>query len=68
LLAISSDRALRWVGLPRWKWLQKSAVLVFWLTALHAFAFQLLEYRGQAAAATVFILVIVVVGRWRATR
>lgn len=45
LLAISSDRAVRWLGPPRWKKLQGSAQLVLWLTVLHGIAYQLLEAR-----------------------
>jgi methionine sulfoxide reductase heme-binding subunit len=45
LLAISSDRAVRWLGPQRWKKLQGSAQLVMWLTVIHGIAFQLLEAR-----------------------
>lgn len=45
LLAISSDRAVRWLGLVRWKKLQWSAHLVMWLTVLHGVAYQILEAR-----------------------
>jgi DMSO/TMAO reductase YedYZ heme-binding membrane subunit len=45
LLAISSDRALRWLQLSRWKKIQRSAHAALWLTVLHGIAFQLLESR-----------------------
>jgi len=45
LLAISSDRALRWLGPQRWKKLQGSAQLVMWLTVIHGIAYQVLEAR-----------------------
>jgi DMSO/TMAO reductase YedYZ heme-binding membrane subunit len=45
LLAISSDRAVRWLGPQRWKKLQGSAQLVMWLTVIHGIAYQLLEAR-----------------------
>lgn len=45
LLAISSDRALRWLGPVRWKKLQGSAHIVMWLTVIHGIAYQVLEAR-----------------------
>lgn len=45
LLAISSDRAIRLLGIARWKKLQWSAHLVLWLTILHGIAYQVLEAR-----------------------
>lgn len=45
LLAISSDRALRFLGTKKWKFLQRSSHAVLWLTVLHGIAFQVLEAR-----------------------
>jgi len=60
LLAISSDRAIRLLGLARWKKLQWSAHLVLWLTILHGIAYQVLEARylpmlGLLAASAVVL-------------
>jgi sulfoxide reductase heme-binding subunit YedZ len=45
LLAISSDRALRWLKVSRWKKIQRSSHVALWLTVIHGVAFQLLEAR-----------------------
>jgi DMSO/TMAO reductase YedYZ heme-binding membrane subunit len=45
LLALSSDFALHRVGAQRWKFLQRSALLAFWLSLMHGVAFQILEAR-----------------------
>jgi sulfoxide reductase heme-binding subunit YedZ len=45
LLAISSDRAIRWLGSGRWKKVQRCTHLALWLTVLHGIAFQVLEAR-----------------------
>ena len=43
LLATSNDYALRALGTPRWKQLQRWNYAVFALTAVHAFAYQRIE-------------------------
>lgn len=43
LLATSSDYALRTMGTPRWKQLQRYNYALFVLTILHAFAYQSIE-------------------------
>ncbi|MEW5963774.1 MAG: hypothetical protein AB1749_09445 [Pseudomonadota bacterium] len=48
LLALSSDRALRRLGAPRWKRLQRASYLALALTGLHGLAFQVLETRGAS--------------------
>lgn len=48
LLALSSDRALRRLGAPRWKRLQRASYLALGLTALHGLAFQVIETRPAA--------------------
>ena len=44
LAATSSDRALRSLGAPAWKWLHHSALFVFYLSLLHAGYFLFLHY------------------------
>ena len=44
LAATSSDRALRRLGAPAWKWLHHSALFVFYLSLLHAGYFLFLHY------------------------
>lgn len=44
LAATSSDRALRSLGGPAWKWLHHSALFVFYLSLLHAGYFLFLHY------------------------
>jgi sulfoxide reductase heme-binding subunit YedZ len=59
LLLISSDRALRWLGVDRWKKFQRSAYVALWLTVLHGLAFQLLE--GRYLPFAVFAVISLVV-------
>ncbi|MGI9289801.1 MAG: hypothetical protein ACR2QG_00830 [Gammaproteobacteria bacterium] len=69
LFAISSDRAIRFMGMQRWKKTQKSAHLILWLTVLHGIAFQLLESRYLPlwilAALTLIVFVLQYRGRRR---
>ncbi len=44
LLAVSSDRATRFLGPAAWKWLNYGAYLIFYLTALHMFYFLFIHY------------------------
>ena len=44
LAATSSDRALRRLGAPAWRWLHHSALFVFYLSFLHAGYFLFLHY------------------------
>ena len=44
LAASSSDRALRRLGAPAWKWLHHSALFVFYLSLLHAGYFLFVHY------------------------
>ncbi|MGI9307696.1 MAG: ferric reductase-like transmembrane domain-containing protein, partial [Gammaproteobacteria bacterium] len=55
LLALSSDRAIRVLGIRWWKRLQKSSYLAFGLLVVHGLAFQVLEYRSRVVM-LVFIL------------
>jgi len=66
LLAISSDRAVRWLGAARWKKLQGSAQLVMWLTLIHGVAYQVLEARFIPLLVLVLMSVIVLTIRSRA--
>jgi DMSO/TMAO reductase YedYZ heme-binding membrane subunit len=66
LLAISSDRAVRWLGLVRWKKLQWSAHLVMWLTVIHGIAYQVLEARFIPLLLLLLMSAIVLIIRSRA--
>lgn len=44
LLATSSDRALRFLGPPAWKWLHHGSYVVFYLVLLHSIYFLFLHY------------------------
>ena len=44
LLATSSDRALRFLGPPGWKWLHNGSYVVFYLVLLHSAYFLFLHY------------------------
>ncbi len=46
LLALSNNAAIRLLGASWWKRLQRSSYLAFVLTAIHGFAFQILESRS----------------------
>jgi sulfoxide reductase heme-binding subunit YedZ len=48
LLALSSDRSLRFVGTRWWKRLHRTSYVAFVLTAAHGLAFQVLESRMPA--------------------
>ena len=45
LLSISSDWAMRRLGVKKWKFIQRSAHVALWFTVLHGVAFQVLEAR-----------------------
>ena len=59
LLAISSDRALRWLGPGKWKWVQRSAHVVLWLSIIHGIEFQLLERRLLPLVALVIMAILI---------
>jgi DMSO/TMAO reductase YedYZ heme-binding membrane subunit len=59
LLAISSDRALRWLGPKKWKWLQRSAHVVLWLSVIHGIEFQLLEDRLLPLVVLVIVAILI---------
>jgi len=59
LLATSNDYALRALGTPRWKQLQRWNYAVFALTAVHAFAYQGIEKQHRPFVATVAVCVAV---------
>jgi sulfoxide reductase heme-binding subunit YedZ len=56
LLALSSNAAIRILGLSWWKRLQRAAWFSFALTALHGLAFQMLENR-PAVWITILVLI-----------
>jgi len=65
LLGLSSDRMLRWVGTRWWKRLQRTSYLAFIFTALHAFAFQVLESRqGFLVGVVSFVCVVILVAQF----
>jgi len=66
LLAISSDRAIRWLGPARWKKLQGSAQLLMWLTVIHGIAYQVLEARFIPLLVLLLTSIIVLTIRSRA--
>jgi DMSO/TMAO reductase YedYZ heme-binding membrane subunit len=68
LLLLSSDAAVRRIGLDRWKKLQRVALLALWLTLLHGVAFQLLEARFLPLALMLLVGVAIVLVRQRAYR
>jgi len=62
LVALSNDRSMRLLGPRWWKRLQRLAYVAFFLTVLHAFAFQILESRQVlliAVVATVVALIFI---------
>lgn len=60
LLALSSDRMIRVVGIRWWKRLQRASYLTFIFTSAHAFAFQILEAREWLLIAVVIIASVAV--------
>jgi sulfoxide reductase heme-binding subunit YedZ len=59
--AVSSDRALRALGVGRWRRIQWLAYPAFMLTMLHGLAFQLLEARSVLLIITLVALSLLVV-------
>jgi len=72
LLALSSDAALRRLGAPRWKSLQRWNYAAFLMMSFHAVIYQLLEKRSPPVMAlfaiAVMIVVAVQVAGWRRRR
>jgi sulfoxide reductase heme-binding subunit YedZ len=68
LLALSSDRALRRLGAPRWKRLQRASYVAFALTALHGLAFQVVESRAAALVVLLAALTLAVLALHLAAR
>lgn len=62
LLALSSNKAMQRVGLRWWKRLQRMAYLVFILTVVHAWAFQLIEARNPLLAGLLVLFTLLVFG------
>ena len=65
LLCLSSDRAMRLLGVKWWKRLQLSAHGVLWLTVAHGIAFQLLEARYAALFVLLMLAVVALILRKR---
>lgn len=68
LLAISSDRAIRWLGPVRWKKVQRCIHPVLWLTVLHGIAFQILEARFVPLVLLVGLALLVYFYRFKSRR
>jgi len=60
LLALSSNRSLTKIGQRWWKRLHRLSYLVFLLTILHGFGFQILESRFWAGYAVVIVISLAV--------
>jgi sulfoxide reductase heme-binding subunit YedZ len=60
LLALSNDISLRWLGVGRWKSLQRWAYASSALTAAHAIAYQYVEKRSLPFQAVLYFLLLVV--------
>jgi sulfoxide reductase heme-binding subunit YedZ len=60
LVAISNDRSLRSLGAARWKRLQRLTYVAATLTALHGFAFQLMDRRSLPFVAVMLAVVLAV--------
>ncbi len=75
LWAISSDRALAWLGRPAWKRWQRTSYIAALLVVGHGFVYQRLEHRAVSAVAvmgvtTLVVLTLQLLGRrrWIASR
>lgn len=67
LMLLSNDIALRMLGVPKWKWLQRSSYLVLGLVLLHGALYQVLEKRSALLMAvfsivTAFAVVLQIAG------
>jgi DMSO/TMAO reductase YedYZ heme-binding membrane subunit len=60
LLALSSDAAMRRLGLVWWKRLQRTSYLAFLMTIAHGLAFQLLEARTGLAMSVLLLCAVVI--------
>ncbi len=61
LLALSSNQAIRLLGPRLWKKLQRTSYLAFALSAIHGFAFQILESREWILIAVILLTVALVI-------
>jgi sulfoxide reductase heme-binding subunit YedZ len=59
LIGLSSDRALRFLGLKWWKRIQRVSYLAFIFTCAHGFAFQILESRNLIWIGVVGMVVLI---------
>jgi DMSO/TMAO reductase YedYZ heme-binding membrane subunit len=59
LIGLSSDRALRFLGLKWWKRIQRVSYLAFIFTCAHGFAFQILESRELIWIGVVGMVVLI---------
>lgn len=61
LWAISSDKALAWLGRPSWKRWQRSSYVAALLVVAHGLVYQWLEHRTAIAVAMMSVTAIVVI-------
>lgn len=47
LAVTSSNRAVRWLGSPAWKWMHQGAYVIFYLAVLHAVYFLFMHYTAS---------------------
>ena len=47
LATTSSNRAVRWLGSPAWKWMHQVAHVIFYLSVLHAVYFLFMHYTAS---------------------
>lgn len=61
VLAISSDRALAWLGRPSWKRWQRTSYLAAVLVVAHGFVYQRLEHRAIVFVVVMGVISLVVI-------
>jgi DMSO/TMAO reductase YedYZ heme-binding membrane subunit len=59
LIGLSSDRALRFLGLKWWKRIQRVSYLAFIFTCAHGFAFQVLESREMLWIGVIALVILI---------
>jgi DMSO/TMAO reductase YedYZ heme-binding membrane subunit len=59
---LSSDRALRKIGMTWWKRLQRASYAAFLFTSIHAVAFQVIESRSLVWVGVILVVSIIIAG------
>jgi DMSO/TMAO reductase YedYZ heme-binding membrane subunit len=62
LLGLSSDWALRKIGMTWWKRLQRASYAAFLFTSIHAVAFQVIESRSLVWVGVILVVSIIIAG------